>query len=206
MQRYYHAGIALAIALFIGGGIFVPKSVSAAEPPPTPHCGPDQINVSGNAVVSEGLMDIEYIMPGPYQMEDTAPNKGADPEWFDSFTLTNQTAGCGFREFVSSYTNNTSLTQEHVFVQEATAATTYSVGVNGGFATGFEASMGFEAQATETERYRNKVRVLPGKTVTLEASPSLDIYTGDWSCFLCSTQSVEVIRPNGHFSWFADET
>ena len=66
--------------------------------------------------------------------------------------------------------------------------------------------MGFEAQTTKTEQYENELTIPPGTTVTLEASPSLDIYTGDWTCFLCSTQSVEVIRPNGHFSWFADET
>lgn len=205
MPRYYHAGIALAIALFIGGGLFVPKSVSAAEPPPTNHCGPDQINVSGNAAVTEGATDVEYIMPGPYQ-GDTLPDKGVGPEAFDGFTLTSQTEGCGFRKFVSSYDNNTSVEQKHTFTQVATASTTYSVDVSGGFATGFEASMSFEAQTTKTDQYESELTILPGKTVTLEASPSLDIYTGDWSCFLCSTQSVQVIRPNGHFSWFADET
>ena len=92
MRWYYHASIVLAVALFVGGGVFVPKSVSAAEPPPTDHCGPDEINVSGNAAVTEGVTDVEYVMPGPYQ-GDTLPDKVVDPEWFDGFTLISQTVG-----------------------------------------------------------------------------------------------------------------
>lgn len=194
----------LGALLFATTALVSPQPTAAAEPPPINYCGPDQINLSGHA----GSAATTVVQPGRFDGNAPAAHTRPSveqPEVFDSFEFIDHGGACGMRQIVTSYTNNTSVAQKHKFTDQSSATTTFSAQVSGGFKDAFSASMGFEAQVTHTATYESELEIPPGKTIILSAFPSFDIYNGIWKCWNCQPIYIQVIRPNGHFTWHSDE-